>query len=59
MPNVARCSIDYCYRIADVPVTYEEVITYPESHQWLTAMKDEINALEENNTYELTLLPEG
>ena len=57
--NAARCSIDYCYRIADVPVTYEEALTCPESHQWLTAMKDEIDALEENNTYELTPLPEG
>ena len=59
MSNAARCSIDYCYRIADVPVTYEEALTCSESHQWLTAMKDEIDALEENNTYELTPLPEG
>ena len=59
MSNAARCSIDYCYRITDIPVTYEKALTCPESHQWLTAMKDGINALEENNTNELTPLPKG
>lgn len=46
--NAARCSIDYCYRVADVPQTYREALASPESLQWQEAMKEEMNALEEN-----------
>ena len=57
--DATRCSVDYCYRVADVPVTYEEALASPESHQWQEAMREEIEALVENNTFELTPLPES
>ena len=57
--NVTRCSIHYCYKVMDIPTSYEEAISSPESQKWRKAMTEEINALEENNTYELTPLPEG
>ncbi|PIK57781.1 hypothetical protein BSL78_05307 [Apostichopus japonicus] len=52
-------SIHYCYRLADVPKTYQEAITCPASSDWQKAMKDEMSALRENDTFELNPLPEG
>lgn len=57
--NVAKCSVYYCYRMSDIPNTYEEAIKSPESHQWQKAMEEEVKALGENDTYELTSLPDG
>ena len=59
LSSMARCTIDYCYRITDIPRTYDEAVSSPDSTQWKNAMKEEIRALEENDTYELTPLPEG
>lgn len=55
----ANCIVHYCCKIADIPQTYEEAISSEESRQWKMAMKEEIKALEDNNTYELTPIPEG
>ena len=57
--NVMRCTTHYCYKVMDIPTCYEEAISSPESRKWRKAMTEEMNALEENNTYELTPLPEG
>ena len=42
-----------------VPVTYQEAITSPESPKWKKAMNEEISSLKDNNTYDLTTLPDG
>ncbi|PIK39827.1 hypothetical protein BSL78_23335 [Apostichopus japonicus] len=42
-----------------VPKTYQEAITCPASSDWQKAMKDEMSALRENDTFELNPLPEG
>ena len=55
----ANATIYYWYTIADVPVNYSEVVTSPESKQWQNAMKEEMSALEENETFQLVPLPEG
>jgi hypothetical protein len=52
-------NIDYCYRVAAFPQSYEEAIASPESKQWKAAMEDEINSLKENDTFTLTPLPES
>ena len=57
--NVTKCSLHYCYKVMDIPTNYEEAISSSESQKWHKAMTEEINALEENNTYELTPQPEG
>ncbi|KAK3874235.1 hypothetical protein Pcinc_020808 [Petrolisthes cinctipes] len=57
--SAAKYSVDYCYRVADIPRTYEEAVSSPEHQLWYGAMKEEVNALNENDTYELVPLPEG
>ena len=51
--------MDYCYKVANIPKTYEEAIESVDDHKWKKAMDEEINALKENNTYKLTPLPEN
>jgi len=41
------------------PSTYSEVISYPNSSNWLMAMQEEIESLHKNNTWELCELPNG
>ena len=43
----------------DVPTTYVEAISSPQSEEWKKAMKEEVDALEENETFELQPLPEN
>ena len=59
MSNVSSSNVDYCYRVRDIPKTYNDAITSPESQQWQKAMEEEISSLIDNNTYDLTPLPEG
>lgn len=59
-PNVTSLSIDYCYRAAcGIPQTYREALMSPEVSRWEQAMAEEMNSLKENETFELTTLPEG
>ena len=51
--------VDYCYNLSDVPKTYEQAISSPDASKWQMAMKKEIQALQENDAFELTSLPEG
>ena len=55
----AMYSVDFCYRMVDVPRTYQDAITSPDSSKWHRAMQEEMNSLKENDTFELTSLPEG
>ena len=58
----ANCSIgiDYCYRVAiDTPRSYDEAVSSTSAEQWRKAMDDEVNALNENNTWTLRKLPPG
>ena len=57
--DIANCTIDYCYRVQNIPRTYEEAVSSPDSAKWQVAMESEMKALADNNTYELTTLPEG
>jgi len=41
---------------AEDPISYEEAA---KSKEWITAMKEEMNAINKNQTWKLTILPEG
>ena len=57
--DTANCTIDFCYGLANVPQSYQDAISSPEANKWRDAMSEELNALWDNKTYELTPLPEG
>ena len=52
-------AVDYCYNLSDVPKTYEKAISSPDASKWQLAIEEEIQALQENDVFELTSLPEG
>lgn len=55
-----HATIDYCYRtLCGVPQTYSEALKSPEAPGWKCAMREEIDSLKQNDTFELTTLPEG
>ena len=54
----AKYTVDYCFRVADVPKTYTDAMRSVESDKWQSAMEEEINALTENDTFEFMSVPE-
>lgn len=53
-------TIDYCYRtVCGVPQNYSEALKSPLAPGWNCAMREEIDSLKQNDTFELTTLPEG
>ena len=54
-----NCMVDYCSTASGVPKTYQEAIVSADSSHWKKAMENEMSALEENETYKLTPLPQG
>ena len=57
--DVANIMVDYCYRVSEVPQTYQQAISCEDSQGWQNAMKSEMKLLEENGTYSLVPLPKG
>ena len=52
--------IDSCYRaVCDIPQTYQDAIASSKARQWTNAMREEMQSLEENETFSLTQLPPG
>ena len=50
--------VDYCYRmVTNTPSNYEEAIFCENLEKWKEAMKDEFEALGENDTFEYVTLP--
>ena len=56
--EVAEYTVDYCYRMSDIPSSYSQAIHSAEAGEWHQAMNYEIKALEENDTFELVPPPE-
>ena len=52
-------SVDYCYRVSNIPRNYKEAVTSDEKEQWVLAMDEELDALKESDTYESVQLPAG
>jgi len=57
--NTSDDSVDYFCKISDVPRTYEEAVSSPDSVEWQNAMEEEMLALKENQTFELVSVPKG
>ena len=57
--NSTYVNIDYCYKVCGAPQTYIEAMNSPKAPGWEQAMKNELEALKVNDTFELTALPEG
>lgn len=58
--DVTSTSVDYCYRaVCGLPQTFREAMLSPEAPWWKRAMEEEISSLKENDTFELTTLPQG
>jgi hypothetical protein len=55
-----NCNVDYCYRLVlDVPKTFDEAISGPDSDHWQKAMSEEMESLKDNQTFNVTTLPNG
>lgn len=53
-------SVDYCYRaVCGIPLTFKQAMASPQAGKWKRAMDEEMQSLEENQTFTLTKLPEG
>ena len=59
LKDSTNCTVDYCYRAANIPTTYEDALASTEAATWQRAMSDEMIALTENETFELVKLPRG
>ena len=50
-------TVDYCYKIANIPECYKQALEMPEANKWQEAMEVEMRALTDNNTFELVPRP--
>ena len=50
-------TVDYCYRVSNIPTTYSQAISSNEKVKWQKAMNDEMKALIDNDTLELVPPP--
>lgn len=53
----ANYTVDYCYRVANIPQCYKQAIKSSETNKWQKAMQDELDALQDNETFELVPAP--
>ena len=53
----ANYTVDYCYRVANIPQCYKKAIKSSETNKWQKAMQDELDALQDNETFELVPAP--
>ena len=57
--DLAYNSTDYSSKVCGVPQTYAEAMNSPRATEWRQAMKEEMESLKENDTFELTTLAVG
>ena len=55
--NHVNCTVNYRYIMSELPQSYQKAISSPRSHEWQKAMEEEMHALRENDTFELTTMP--
>lgn len=52
--------VDFCYgAVCDITKTFQEAVASAKPRQWKSAMDEEMQSLEEKETFELTPLPKG
>ena len=59
LEDITNYTVDYCYRVVNIPTTYSEALKSIEATKWQKAMDDEMTALTKNEMYELVTPPEG
>ena len=52
-------TVDYCYRVANIPTTYNDALKSNKATKCQNAMRDEMTALHDNDMFELVTPPEG
>ncbi len=52
--DLTNINVDQCYKVCRMPQNYTEPMGSPQAREWEQAMKDEINSLQENDTFELS-----
>ena len=54
-------NLDFSFKAANVsvPKTYKQALASPDCQKWKNAMNEEMNALQDNNTFSLVELPPG
>jgi hypothetical protein len=57
--DLTNVNVDHCYKVCGMPQNYTEAMGSPQAREWEQAMKEEINSLQENDTFELSELPRG
>ena len=55
--DVMNTTVHYCYTMSSVPTSYKEAMSSQDAEKWQKAMDEEMHALGENETYDLTTLP--
>ena len=53
----ANYTVDYCYRAANIPTTYNDALASQEATKWQKAMTAKMTAVNENDTCELVKPP--
>ena len=56
-PDVIGITVDQVYHMADVPASYSEAMSSPDAAEWQMAMENEMSALRESKTFDLTQRP--
>lgn len=56
-PQSSTLSNEVTGMLSDDPQTYEEAMNRPDRDRWMVAMREEMRALEENHTWDLTTVP--
>lgn len=46
-------TVDYCYRLANIPLSHKQAIATPDADRWQETMNTEMKALTDNETFEL------
>jgi len=59
LEDYVQYSLDYCYRLSDIPNNYNDAAHSRDATAWREAMEDELAALKDSDTYELCPLPTG
>ncbi|KAK3758991.1 hypothetical protein RRG08_005617 [Elysia crispata] len=55
--DVMNTTVRHCYTMSRVPTSYKEAMSSQDAEKWQKAMDEEMHALGENETYDLTTLP--
>ena len=56
---IDRYGIPVALLVESVSMTYQEAMSSPDAEKWKEAVREEMNALQENNTWRVVPLPKG